>query len=229
MDVLLLSGLPSDEIRTKNVLVGTYKKQDVHIRTIICGSGPENQLGEKKPILVLVHGYGGSGALFYKIIKRLTEYFHLILIDIIGMGASSRPDNYDASKFTPEQSIDYFVNYLESWRKEMDLTDFYLAGHSFGGYLVGNYASLYHQHLRKVIMLSPIGVINKFNPEDKTDELVQKFLKDPNGPPMWLRRFANWGWSKNISPFSIARLAGKKNSIKIIEGYVQKRQNVDND
>jgi pimeloyl-ACP methyl ester carboxylesterase len=60
------------------------------------------------------------------------------------MGASSRPDNYDACKFNPEQSIDYFVSYLENWRKEMDLTDFYLAGHSFGGYLVGNYASLYH-------------------------------------------------------------------------------------
>ena len=102
MEVLLLSGLPSDEIRTKNVWVGNSKIQDVHIRTIVCGSGPENKFGEKKPILVLVHGYGGSGALFYKIIKRLTEYFHLILIDIIGMGASSRPDNYDASKFTPE-------------------------------------------------------------------------------------------------------------------------------
>ena len=54
----------------------------------------------------------------------------------------------------------------------MDLTDFYLAGHSFGGYLVGNYASVYPQNLRKVIMLSPIGVINKFNPEDKADELI---------------------------------------------------------
>jgi hypothetical protein len=72
-------------------------------------------------------------------------------------------------------------------------------------------------------MLSPIGVINKFNPEDNSDELVQKFLKDPNGPPMWLRRFASWGWGKNISPFSIARLAGKKTSIKMIERYVKNR------
>ena len=60
-----------------------------------------NNLGEKKPVLVLIHGYGGGGALFYKVIKPLTEYFHLILIDIIGMGGSSRPDNYDANKFTP--------------------------------------------------------------------------------------------------------------------------------
>ena len=46
---------------------------------------------------------------------------------------------------------------------------------------------------------------------------------------MWLRRFANWGWEKNISPFSIARLAGKKTSLKFIEGYVKNRQKVDND
>ena len=42
MEVLLLSGLPSDEIKTKNVFVGNYKKEEVYIRTIICGSGPEN-------------------------------------------------------------------------------------------------------------------------------------------------------------------------------------------
>ena len=39
-----------------------------------------------------------------------------------------------------------------------DLQGFYLAGHSFGGYLVGNYALEYHQYLKKVILLSPIGI-----------------------------------------------------------------------
>jgi len=43
---------------------------------------------------VLVHGYAGSGALFYKVMKNLSEKFVLILIDILGMGGSSRPDNY---------------------------------------------------------------------------------------------------------------------------------------
>lgn len=42
MEVLLLSDLLSDEIKTKNVFVGNYKKEEVYIRTIICGSGPEN-------------------------------------------------------------------------------------------------------------------------------------------------------------------------------------------
>jgi pimeloyl-ACP methyl ester carboxylesterase len=49
--------------------------------------------GENRPKCVLVHGYGGSGAIFYKIMKDIIEAgIHLILIDIIGMGSSSRPD-----------------------------------------------------------------------------------------------------------------------------------------
>ena len=82
------------------------------------------------------------------------------------MGGSSRPGDYD-KKFTPEQSIDYFVEYLERWRKEVgDLDDFYLAGHSFGGYIAGNYASKYHKHIRKLLLLSPFGVNPRVNMED---------------------------------------------------------------
>ena len=91
--------------------------------------------------MVLVHGYGGSGTLFYKVIRGLTENFHVIVIDLIGMGSSSRPtwtiksgDDADA----------YFMTIMENWRIEMgNLTDFVLAAHSYGGYLSGTYASLY--------------------------------------------------------------------------------------
>lgn len=43
--------------------------------------------------MVLLHGWGGSGAIFFKILKPLIEAgLHVILIDIIGMGTSSRPE-----------------------------------------------------------------------------------------------------------------------------------------
>ncbi len=35
------------------------------------------------------------------------------------------------------------MDFIEKWRIEMDLTDFYLGGHSFGGYLVSHYALKY--------------------------------------------------------------------------------------
>ena len=44
----------------------------------------------EKPPLVLVHGFAGSGTLFYKVMKGLARNFYVIAIDIIGMGASTR-------------------------------------------------------------------------------------------------------------------------------------------
>lgn len=65
--------------------------------------------------MVLIHGYGGFSAIFYRIIKDIVEAgIHLIMIDIIGMGTSSRPE------FDIEQSCDeadnYFVEFIEKWR-----------------------------------------------------------------------------------------------------------------
>ena len=104
-----------------------------YVNTIILGDS-------KNPILILTHGYNGSVTLFYKSIKSLSKNFHLFLFDIIGMGASSRPafpctDNLQADNF--------FIQVFEDWRNNLGLTDFFLAGHSFGGYLMGTYASLY--------------------------------------------------------------------------------------
>ena len=47
----------------------------------------------------------------------------------------------------------------------MGLTNFYLAGHSFGAYMIGQYAYRYPQHVKKFVMLSPLGV--KFYTKDE--------------------------------------------------------------
>ena len=55
----------------------------------------------------------------FQIAKQLIEHFCLITIDIIGMGASSRPDDYAKHSMTPEQTNDFFNDYLERWRVAM--------------------------------------------------------------------------------------------------------------
>jgi pimeloyl-ACP methyl ester carboxylesterase len=72
-----------------------------------------------KHTLVVLHGYGGSGALFYPVFQYLIDHFHLIFVDIIGMGASSRPKDFWSKDMTPEESNEYFVKYLEKWRVNM--------------------------------------------------------------------------------------------------------------
>lgn len=94
------------------------------------------------------------------------------------MGGSSRPGDY-GKVLTAEESIDYFVEYMERWRKSMgNLDDFYLAGHSYGGYLVGNYASKYHKHIKKLLLLSPLGVNSDFKKDDP--DFIMAMMKRGN-------------------------------------------------
>jgi pimeloyl-ACP methyl ester carboxylesterase len=49
---------------------------------------------ESKPMLIFVHGYAASSSLYYQIFESLAQDFCLVVTDIIGMGASSRPRDY---------------------------------------------------------------------------------------------------------------------------------------
>lgn len=64
------------------------------MRTLIMGHTSISLNLEKKPILVMLHGFAGSGTLFFKVFQKLSEHFVLIMIDNIGMGGSSRPENF---------------------------------------------------------------------------------------------------------------------------------------
>ena len=94
--MLSYSGLPEDQIRIENVKVWSFKGEDVNVHTLFLGDNDES-----KPIFVLCHGYGGSGALFYKIMKPLCTRFRVIMFDLIGMGGSSRPKDFDENKMSP--------------------------------------------------------------------------------------------------------------------------------
>ena len=50
---------------------------------------------QTKPLLVFVHGFAASAAVYYHMYLPLMEHFSVICFDMIGMGASSRPKNYD--------------------------------------------------------------------------------------------------------------------------------------
>jgi pimeloyl-ACP methyl ester carboxylesterase len=136
--------------------------------------------------------------------------FHLIFIDIIGMGSSSRPEfNEDQ---TSEEADAYFVQFLENWRKAFgDIKDFYLAGHSFGGYICGNYALKYPQYIKKLLMLSPAGVCQKpptFNIDNYKGKIVS---------------LAKTAWKNKWSPFGILRKSGSLIARKMIKKYLTRR------
>ena len=145
-ELLEYSGLDAQSYEVRKV--HTNEEKTEYMTTILVGDS-------RKPKLVLIHGFAGSGALFYKVMKGLAENFFLVIVDLIGMGSSSRPE---WNCRTPEEADDYFVRVIETWRQNLNITDFNVGAHSYGGYIFGTYAAAYPQHIRKLVLLSPLGV-----------------------------------------------------------------------
>lgn len=72
------------------------------------------------------------------------------------------------------------MKFFESWRIKRDITNFFLCGHSLGGYLCSVYTSKFPQQVKKLLLLSPVGYMQK--PEDfdlKRVEVITVY--DENG------------------------------------------------
>ncbi|CAG9323336.1 unnamed protein product [Blepharisma stoltei] len=184
-DLIRLSGV---EIERRNVCIG----RGLFLHCLTCGD-PAN------PPMILLHGYCGSGLIFFKILKRLVENYRIYIVDHLGMGRSTRPE------FIPntlESAEEFFVEPLEIFRQIEGIDKFILVGHSFGGYISGCYALKYPEHVSKVLYLSPVGFGKKPKEFD--------FLKELEGD--WWIRFVNkfmvFFWLKNITPVSLIRKCG---------------------
>eukprot|EP00347_Sterkiella_histriomuscorum_P016994 403351067 len=209
--MLVHSGLPLDSFEIFNVETDEDKN---FTRTIRVGD-------KSKPIMVLVHGYGGSGVMYWKIIKPLSEQYNLYLLDIIGMGGSSRPKvNFKNSA----EADEYFIKWFESWRINVGINEkFILSGHSFGGYICGLYASRYHHNIRKLQMLSAAGVTRY--PENF--DIWSYFMRFPEGqrPPKFAMTWGSKVWKRKWSPFGFMRKLGRGFVSCLLNGYIKRRFN----
>jgi pimeloyl-ACP methyl ester carboxylesterase len=181
--------------------------QGNYMYCLTCGN-PSN------PPMILLHGYCGSGLIFYKIIKGLSEKYYIYLVDHLGMGRSSRPSFKAFSTFEAES---FFVEALEMFRQEVGLESFILAGHSFGGYISGCYSLRYPTRVTKLLLLSPAGVAERPS-EIIEDVLSWKFR--------WVNKFLLFFWIKNISLIEIMRKFGPFSGI-VIRSYMKGKYNVE--
>ena len=70
-------------------------------------------LQDDLPVLVMIHGYMRGGMQFYKMMPHLRKKYHVIAVDLLGMGASSRNDYGSFVGF--ESTIRFFVDSIHRW------------------------------------------------------------------------------------------------------------------
>ncbi len=81
--------------------------------------------GRGRP-LILLHGMGGSGYSFRRLVGPLARYHRVITIDLKGFGASEKP--FDLAYAPSDQAA-----LIEAFLRQRRLTHVTLAGHSYGG------------------------------------------------------------------------------------------------
>jgi cardiolipin-specific phospholipase len=146
-EILKFSGLELyKDLHVFDVPIDFQGKNYIH--TYSCGDDNEETL-------VLVHGYAGCSLFYYSMLKDLSKKYRVYCIDLLGMGLSSKP-GFDCK--TPEETIEFFVGSIEKWREALGIEQFCLAGHSFGGYMSVQYSLQYQNRVKKLFLLSPVGV-----------------------------------------------------------------------
>jgi cardiolipin-specific phospholipase len=164
-----------------------------------------------------VHGYGAGGGVFYRVFKDLSLYFHIYVIDLLGMGSSGRPE-YTASSV--ELAEDFFVQSIKIFKEKICLSGpVYFAGHSLGGYVAAVYALRHPEDVIKLILLSPVGLPEK--PDTFTHQEVVERFDSWKGKAY--AKAVLYLWEKNFTPFGPMRASGSWGTKAFLNLYLKNR------
>ena len=130
---------------------------DYYIHTLRTANPDPN-----KENFLLIHGFISSNLHFLGILPYLIKRYNVFLPDTIGMGLSSRPQ----IKFTSaKQCEDYFIGIYHLYIKSLFFEnrfnikkEYYLCGHSLGGFIASRYLLRYPTGIKKALLLSPAGI-----------------------------------------------------------------------
>lgn len=171
---------------------------EFHIKSIDAYVRYQDIPGDMIPILFL-HGLGCAGSFDYPQVvtqQELTGH-RIILVDLLGAGYSDKPEDF-------EYSVEAHVQYLKEFVASLELNDFILFGHSLGGPIAIELASMCKDKVNQLVLsesnLDPSveGAtsfkISQYSEQyfiDKGfEELIEECKQDGN--TMWVATLSNW-------------------------------------
>ena len=124
--------------------------------------------GEGKPFIIL-HGWGSNSDRWIAVAEEISKKgFKVIVPDLPGFGKSD-------ALLIPWNTNKY-ISWIEQFVKELNLGDFYLFGHSFGGALASKIAVKHAQDLKKLFLVSA-ACVRKKTAKKSFFKTISKFIK----------------------------------------------------
>lgn len=139
------------------------------METIINGLKINYQIfGEGKPFLFL-HGWGSNSDRWVDVAEKISQKGYKVIVpDLPGFGKSDPlPLPWDTNKY---------IDFIEKFVVELNLGEFYLLGHSFGGALASKMAVKHVQDVKKLFLVSAACVRKRTNTK-KASRIIAKFFK----------------------------------------------------
>ena len=112
--------------------------------------------GNSKNTLLLIHGLGASAERWSNVIPLFSDQYRVIVPDLIGFGQSDKP----ATDYT----LNFFVDFLEKFIEASEIKHPSIVGSSLGGQISAEYASLHSQKIKKLVLVSPSGIMKQSTP-----------------------------------------------------------------
>ncbi|SCM20187.1 alpha/beta hydrolase, putative [Plasmodium berghei] len=115
----------------------------------------------KETLVITFHGLNGTNLTFLEIQKILIRYkFQVLNFDLYGHGLSACPKYNHRNK---TYGIDFFLSQTEELLTHLNLLNrnFYLIGFSMGCIIATNFAKKYIKQVKKIILISPVGALEK--------------------------------------------------------------------
>ncbi|VTZ68946.1 alpha/beta hydrolase, putative [Plasmodium chabaudi chabaudi] len=119
------------------------------------------QGSNKETLVITFHGLNGTNLTFFEIQKVLIRYkFQVLNFDLYGHGLSACPKYSHKNK---TYGIDFFLSQTEELLTHLNLLDrnFYLIGFSMGCIIATSFAKKYINQVKKIILISPVGALEK--------------------------------------------------------------------
>ena len=110
-------------------------------------------IGKKEnPVLVFMHGWGGSIESWGVIPARLAGFgFFVVVVDFSGFGKSAEPNR--------AYCVEDYADELKELLDFLELDSFALVGHSFGGRVAIKFATKFKANVLKIILVDSAGIL----------------------------------------------------------------------
>jgi len=135
-------------VRDLELLSGTLSRDGEEIYWELVRDADEGN-SDKRPVVVLSHGAGGSHAVWYQQIPQIGEKYRVVTWDSRGFGNSTN----NTVQLAPQNA----AHDLAAVLSELGISDAHLVGQSMGGWHVSAFLTLFSDRVRSITYADTVG------------------------------------------------------------------------